>query len=295
MNKQVPVWVISIAIALLLDSTMAGLMTAVGATYLLKRRDGGEPQPPGKTLITGAEGGLGSEIKKREERNGRQTISWDYGTVDVRDRHLVSTKYKELFKNGDTIDAIYCTAGVTSIKSIDTLQQCDITRTCDTNIRGVIWLLQAILLNLDSCPVKRICVVSSAVANVGTISLLSEYCASKWALTAFLESVRPFIEAKGISLTIVSPSFMTTSMFPGVRMRGIQNLISPPLHPYSVAHRSVFGVANREPQIFLPPLFWLVRLAAAVLPVAVVDFGAMLVGVHHAADSIVRDPLKHGT
>ena len=294
MHQLTITWITSITVSLLLDSTACGVITAIVVLYLLRSYKFDFNKSTRRVLITGARGGLGSEIRKLELLSGGAVIKWDSCNVDVRNRDLVHKEYNSLCKERISVDVIYCTAGVVSVKGINDLEDKDISRTCNTNIRGVIWIIQSVLRNIDSNRVKNICVVSSAVAGVGTVAGLSEYCASKWTLTAFLESIRPTLESNSITLTIVSPSFMTTPMFPGVKMKGIQNLISPPLHPSTVARHAFIGVGNSIPQMYLPPLFWIIRLAASILPVALVDVGALLIGIHHSADSITRVPSRHG-
>ncbi|WP_414143739.1 SDR family NAD(P)-dependent oxidoreductase [Burkholderia territorii] len=140
------------------------------------------------------------------------------GCMDVRD----STAVQDWMIDFDTrhpIELMIANAGVAStLRSADDWEH--IARTADvvdTNLYGA---LHAVLPAIDRMRKRRrgqIAVVSSLAALRG-MAISPAYCASKAALVAYCDSVRPILAREGIGLSVVMPGFVRTAMsdvFPG--------------------------------------------------------------------------------
>ena len=249
-----------------------------------------------RVAVTGGAGGLGREIIAKLLQYECTIASWDNNTealsslkkdypsvrtatVDVTCKDTIQTAANEFGK----IDVLICNAGIVAGANCLDVDSTTFKRTIEVNTIGVINCVAVLESDLEAS--GRLCVVSSAVAGVGSVAGLGEYCASKWALTARVEEWK---RDKPFPITTVSPSFMTTPLFEGVQFNLAQRILTPPLHPAFVAEALISGVANGDSLVFLPRVFYLVRLAALVLPASLIDTMATLFGVHHAADNMVR-------
>jgi short-subunit dehydrogenase len=144
------------------------------------------------------------------------------GCLDVRD----STAIRQWLFDFDTqhpITLLIANAGIAStLKSLDDWE--DLTKTAelvDTNLYGT---LHTILPAVERMRVRRcgqIAVIGSLAALRG-MAISPAYCASKAALLAYCDSVRPLLAQDHISLSIVLPGFIRTAMsdaFPANRPR----------------------------------------------------------------------------
>jgi short-subunit dehydrogenase len=104
--------------------------------------------------------------------------------------------------------------------------------------------------------------ISSAAALVSNPGM-SAYCASKWAVTGWSDSLRIELEQSksGVRVTTVMPYYTNTGMFAGVRSRVI-----PILEPAYVAREILSAIREDRVVVHLPKWFRLVRLLQGLLP-----------------------------
>eukprot|EP00755_Sulcionema_specki_P018604 Sspe_Gene.67297::Locus_39725_Transcript_1_1_Confidence_1.000_Length_981::g.67297::m.67297/K15734/SDR16C5; all-trans-retinol dehydrogenase (NAD+) len=282
------------------------IVVVVGA--LLLRRGRRVSWKGKKVLITGAAGGVGRELVKTFTREGARLVLWDTdleGLADVRDiagGSLVAAlpvdvrSRDAVFAHRDEeIDLVICAAGVTAAKRAMELTPQDVDRTLQVNLNGVIWTSQAFIPLL--APRRgAFMVVASAVAGLGGVAGLSEYCASKWGVLGYVETLRAEVQQQWPTVAVIAlcPSFIKTNLFPGVSFNTFQRVVTPVLHPASVAQEALAAASQgRHAVIFLPRIFSIIRIASTVLPVGLVDWLAHIYGVHSAAASLRRNPRKH--
>nr|WP_243771032.1 SDR family NAD(P)-dependent oxidoreductase [Burkholderia cenocepacia] len=138
--------------------------------------------------------------------------------IDVRDAIAVRCAF-EAFDARHPIDLLIANAGVAStIASSDEWE--DLERTAyvvDTNFYG---MLHTALPTIDAMRKRRrgrIALVASIAALRG-MAISPAYCASKAAIKAYGDSVRPLLARDGVGVTIILPGFVKTAMsdvFPG--------------------------------------------------------------------------------
>eukprot|EP01063_Lacrimia_lanifica_P007589 TRINITY_DN14871_c0_g1_i1.p1 TRINITY_DN14871_c0_g1~~TRINITY_DN14871_c0_g1_i1.p1 ORF type:complete len:299 (+),score=71.98 TRINITY_DN14871_c0_g1_i1:46-942(+) len=298
MLRYAALWGASVACWIVTGSVVAGLLlAALGAVLWPANTDGWSFQNK-RVLVTGGAGGLGQELARCVLAAGGEVILWDIDAaklaavpehakmrkvgVDVRDGAAVRKHLLAAAADGK-LDAIFVNAGIVGKKRFLDMLPSTLDATLATNVKSVLFLLQAARPCLAES--ARVCIVSSAVGCVGSIAGLTDYCASKWALTALVEYLKRHMD---VPITTLSPSFMTTDMFRGVCFSPLQQQLTPALDPQYVAEHALEAVACRRSDVFLPHIFWVVRLAAAVLPAAVVDVLADAYGIHNAADPLIQ-------
>lgn len=138
--------------------------------------------------------------------------------MDVRDAGAL-THWLTAFDDAHSIDLLIANAGVASTLASSGDWE-DLARTrevFDTNFYGALHTLLPVLDRLRARKRGHVAVISSLAAIRG-MAISPAYCASKSAIKAYGESVRPLLAADGVRLSLVFPGFVKTAMsdvFPG--------------------------------------------------------------------------------
>ena len=117
-----------------------------------------------------------------------------------------------LTQTGNAIDAVVHNAGVAVAGALEDLPQSEIRRVMETNFFGVLELTRALLPTFRAQNSGRIVVVSSQAGFVGQPAN-SIYCASKWALEGWAESIAYELDAFGIHVILVEPGPYKTQIW----------------------------------------------------------------------------------
>ncbi|KVH43888.1 SDR family NAD(P)-dependent oxidoreductase [Burkholderia diffusa] len=146
---------------------------------------------------------------------GAQVIE---GLIDVRDESVMKT-WLDSFDDLYPIDLLIANAGTAStLSSIEDWEALERTRTVvDTNLYGTLHAVLPAIERMRTRQGGQIALVSSLAALRG-MAISPAYCASKAALKAWGDSVRPILAREGIRVSLVLPGFVKTAMsdvFPG--------------------------------------------------------------------------------
>jgi short-subunit dehydrogenase len=140
------------------------------------------------------------------------------GCMDVRNSTAVRAWMLD-FDSQHPIDLLIANAGVAStLSSMDDWE--DVERTADvvdTNLYGALHTVLPAVERMRARRCGQIAVISSLAALRG-MAISPAYCASKAALVAYCDSVRPVLARERIGVSIVMPGFVRTAMsdgFPG--------------------------------------------------------------------------------
>ena len=117
-----------------------------------------------------------------------------------------------LKQTGNAVDAVVHNAGVAVAGALEDLPQSEIRRVMETNFFGVLELTRALLPTFRAQNSGRIVVVSSQAGFVGQPAN-SIYCASKWALEGWAESMAYELDAFGIHVILVEPGPYKTQIW----------------------------------------------------------------------------------
>jgi all-trans-retinol dehydrogenase (NAD+) len=200
---------------------------------------------------------------------------------NVGDHREVERVCQEVTGDFGKIDVLVNNAGIVVGKPIVDATIEDLNRTMDINVIGVIWMTKQFLPAMIQRNSGHIVNIASAA---GTLALprLANYCASKFAVVGFNDSLR--MEMKkyghtGIKTTCVCPSIIDTGMFTGFKAP----LLNPLLKPEAVARKIVAGVKREHTYVKLPFMVKLIPLFK-LLPATVVDWIGERLGTSRAMD-----------
>ena len=117
-----------------------------------------------------------------------------------------------LSKTGNTLDAVVHNAGVAVAGVLEDLPDADVRRVVDTNFFGVLKLTRALLPIFREQGRGRIVLLSSQAALAGQPGN-SMYCASKWALEGWAESLAYEVDPFGIDVVLIEPGPYRTEIW----------------------------------------------------------------------------------
>jgi hypothetical protein len=238
----------------------------------------------GKTvLVTGGASGLGRLLAERMLAAGAgHLVIWDVDraaleaveaeletaghavladVVDVSDPADIARSAAALRERDLAVDVLVNNAGIVVGKTFVEHTAADIERTMRVNALGPMHVTRELLAGMRQRGGHIVNIASAAglVANPG----MSVYCASKWAMIGWSDSLRLELERDGgrVHVTTVAPYYIDTGMFAGVR-----SPILPVLRPAAVARRIVRAVERDRAVLRLPWIVNLVPLLKGLLP-----------------------------
>lgn len=140
------------------------------------------------------------------------------GRVDVRDATAMAD-WLCTFDDFAPIDLLISNAGVAStLASASDWEGLERTATIvNTNFFGVVHCVLPVIERMRMRRSGQIAMISSLAAFRG-MAISPAYCASKSAVRAYADSVRPLLVREGIAVSLVFPGFVRTAMsdvFPG--------------------------------------------------------------------------------
>ncbi|AOK46146.1 capsular biosynthesis protein [Burkholderia sp. MSMB617WGS] len=140
------------------------------------------------------------------------------GAIDVRDAAAIAA-WLDDFDSRHSIDLLIANAGIAStIASASDWEGLERTaRVIDTNLYGTLNTVLPVIDRMRERRRGRIAMVSSIAALRG-MAISPAYCASKTAIKAYGDSVRPLLARDGVGVTVILPGFVKTAMsdvFPG--------------------------------------------------------------------------------
>ncbi|WP_237155358.1 SDR family NAD(P)-dependent oxidoreductase [Mycobacteroides abscessus] len=173
-------------------------------------------------LITGASRGLGKAWATAALQRGDQVavavrapaavndLVEQFGPavlavqVDVTDRAGVFEAVAALHEHFGRLDVVVNNAGFAQLGAVEELSEARIRAQMETNLFGVIWVVQAALPILRSQGSGHILNVSS-LSGVSAFGNSSAYSASKWAVEGFTQALRIDVARFGIRVSIIEP------------------------------------------------------------------------------------------
>jgi len=133
--------------------------------------------------------------------------------LDVTDPASIEAAVATLLsKTGNTLDAVVHNAGIAVAGVLEDLPDADIRRVMETNFFGVLKLTRALLPIFRAQGRGRIVLLSSQAALAGQPGN-SMYCASKWALEGWAESLAYEVDPFGIDVVLIEPGPYRTEIW----------------------------------------------------------------------------------
>lgn len=255
-------------------------------------------------LITGGASGIGREMAiGAADRGATQVIIWDIDVdgaeeavreirsfggrvaayrVDLTDPADVAAVGERTLADHGRVDVLLNNAGIVTGKTFLDLTEEEIARTFDLNVLALYRVIRIFLPGMIERGRGSITTIASAAGLVG-VSQQTDYSASKFAATGFMESLRAELRHQGTPLhtLIVQPYYVDTGMFDGVRTRFPRLL--PILDVDEVAAAILDATEAGRQSLVMPRFAGAIRLAK-ILPVPILDRVLDLFGINATMD-----------
>ena len=126
------------------------------------------------------------------------------------------------------IDILVNNAGVVWNRDIVDNTDEEIQMTVDVNLMAQVWATRAVLPGMIERKSGIVVSISSGAGKVG-IPAMGIYCATKFALIGFFDSLRHELRksGSGVRVIVVCPGFMDTKMFVGAKVPRFTTLFDP--------------------------------------------------------------------
>ncbi|MCI0559816.1 MAG: SDR family NAD(P)-dependent oxidoreductase [Nitrososphaera sp.] len=171
---------------------------------------------------------------------GCQTIPY---ACDVSDKNQVLKMSKEVLARTGKVDILVNNAGFGIYKKVKDLSVEEIESVTATNYLGMVYCSKAFLDSMLSARSGHIVNVASLAASFG-VAGLAPYCASKFAMLGFSESLSHELRGTGVGVTVVSPIGVRTNFFSNESFGGgMPNYTGFALQPATVS-RAIMAAAN---------------------------------------------------
>jgi len=216
-------------------------------------------------LITGAASGLGQAVAQRLSHSVAHVLLWDRNVeglettralctasrvtaqrVDLSDGAAVASAVDMLKANAEIPDLIFHAAGILTTGDLSRVTAEDCRRMMDVNYMGTVHLLLAVQPHLRK-GARVLCV--SSVAGLKGLPEFAAYCASKFAVLGFCESIHHELKQRGIHLSVICPPAVDTPMVQNLTHRPVLYDIFPFAEKAKVVSR--IEEATRETGGFL--------------------------------------------
>jgi short-subunit dehydrogenase len=249
-------------------------------------------------LITGGASGIGKLMGEYAlDQGAKKLIIWDINEksldqlvkehkdkeriltyhVDVTNTGQINLAALEIIGNRLTPDILINNAGIVVGKFFNEHSFKDIDITVDINIKGPMYVTAAFLPEMMKKEESHIVNIASAAGMLSNPKM-SVYAASKWAIIGWSESVRLEQEKMktGVRVTTVTPSYIDTGMFKGVKM----NPLIPILKPETATRKIVNGIEKNKIFVRMPAMVHLIPFLKGITPVKLFDAVASMLGVY---------------
>lgn len=189
--------------------------------------------------------------------------------VNVSDPQAIKSAYEKVKSEVGEVDILVNCAGIVrGNNTFDKQTVQDIDLTMDINANAPMYVALAVLPDMLRRDRGHICNIASAAGMLG-VPKLSVYCASKWAVIGWTESMR--VELKQarshVRVTSVAPYFINTGMFDGVNSK-----VFPILDSENTAAKIIRAVEVGKSFRGIPFAYHFIRIWQGLLPNFLFDF-----------------------
>ncbi len=188
-------------------------------------------------LITGASSGIGRALAIQLSRKGAavgllarraevlKQVAEDIEScggralvlpADVTDAAAVRNAARELRQHFGPIDVLVANAGISVNTFVPDLCEKKIAELININVTGVVNSVSAVLPDMVSRGSGHL-VGNSSLAAYRGLPKTAAYCASKAAVSSFMEAIRIDLRGSGVDVTIIHPGFVKTSLIEHIR------------------------------------------------------------------------------
>src|SRR5919106_1508770 len=226
-------------------------------------------------LVTGASSGIGKQVSLDFSEHGAQSIilvarsrskleelektisrRFNIKTIiypcDVSKKSEVEQMGREILDKCGHVDILVNNAGFGLYGKVQNQSIEQIESVTFTNYLGVVYCTKTFLDSMISRKSGHIVNVASVAASFG-VAGLSAYCASKYAVLGFSESLSQELHGTGVRLTVVSPIGVKTDFFNNKTFGGITpNYTGFMLEPKTVSNAILAAANSSRLEIIVP-------------------------------------------
>ncbi len=259
----------------------------------------------GKTmLVTGGNRGMGKLFCEHGVAEGAKIIIWATNeqtmketaeeltrrggevytyNVDVSDRRAIEKAAENVLKEHGTVDILVNNAGIVASAYFWEHTNDQIEKTMHINSGAQMYICRAFLPGMMEKREGRIVNMASAAGLISNPKM-SVYCASKWAVNGWSDSLRLELEQEGYSnicVTTVTPGYVNTGMFEGAKAP----LMTPILEPEPFVQKVWESMKKGKMVVRSPWTIYLVASMKGILPIRLFDFiFGRIFGVYKSMD-----------
>jgi NAD(P)-dependent dehydrogenase (short-subunit alcohol dehydrogenase family) len=179
-------------------------------------------------FVTGASKGLGLTLVKQLLNNGYKVaatsrsindLSSAVGSsadflplaVNIKDENSVNAAIAETINHFGRIDVVVNNAGYGLTGSLEELTDQEARENFDVNVFGSLNVIRAVMPHLRGQRSGHIFNIASIGGFTGNFPGFGIYCATKFAVHGFTESLAAEVKAFGVKATVVSPGYFRTN------------------------------------------------------------------------------------
>ncbi len=246
----------------------------------------------GKTmLVTGGSRGMGKLFCEHGVAEGAKIIIWATNEqtmketaeeltrrggevytykVDVSSRKAIENAVEIVLKEHGTVDILINNAGIVVSAYFWEHTNDQIEKTMRINSEALMYICRAFLPGMMEKREGRIVNLASAAGLISNPKM-SVYCASKWAVNGWSDSLRLELEQEGydnICVTTVTPGYVNTGMFDGAKAP----LMTPILEPEPFVQKVWESMKKGKVVVRSPWTVYLVAIMKGILPIRLFDF-----------------------
>jgi len=186
----------------------------------------------------------------------------EFHRIDVTDTPALLDLAARIDQTGRPVDLLINNAGIVVGRPFAQHSAADIDRTMAVNATALMQLTRALLPGMIARGEGHVVNIASAAGMVSNPGM-SVYCASKWAVIGWSDSLRLEMEAAatGVRVTTVIPYYIDTGMFDGVR-----SPIIPILKPEPAVARIIRAIERDRVFLRMPGIVNILPLVRGLLP-----------------------------
>jgi NAD(P)-dependent dehydrogenase (short-subunit alcohol dehydrogenase family) len=178
-------------------------------------------------FVTGASKGLGLTLVKKLLSNGNGVAATSRSLTDLQkavgdhpnflplsvnltDENSVETAVRETISRFGRIDVVVNNAGYGMLGALEELSDQEARANFDINVFGALNIIRKVLPQLRKQESGHIFNISSIGGFTGNFPGFGIYCATKFAVSGFTESLAAEVKSFGIKATVVEPGYFRT-------------------------------------------------------------------------------------
>jgi all-trans-retinol dehydrogenase (NAD+) len=266
-----------------------------------------------KAIVTGGAMGIGLATAKLLLSEGCDVAIWDVNAealkkaekglkshekgkiyayqCDVTDNKAVLKTVRKTMEDLHRIDILVNNAGIERHARFCDKPVSEWELVIDVNLKSIFYTTHAILPHMYEKNAGYIINISSAAGIIGAANLAA-YCATKWAVWGFTESLRyeVVMDGKNIQLTSVHPHYLKEGLFAGGHLNWFGDLLLPRLKSHDVVARAIVNKAIKKKRntVKIPITLQIGSICRGLLPDSLLTYlGANWFGLGKAMDDWV--------